>query len=159
MPIVATQCISSLSQHGFATRSKRAVVKELFIMFSNLDHSFAVQLNFRNFRNFRNECFAFKLFHIVSQIMLRKFRKYEFRKVSQIQVSQFYVCLGRFRKFAWFRKCEFCKVLQIQALQGFANRFFVSQGFRNGQFADGTHHLLGADAKPFSVKSVSTSIN
>ena len=31
--------------------------------------------------------------------MFRKFRKYEFRKVSQILVSQFYACFARFARF------------------------------------------------------------
>ena len=39
------------------------------------------------------------MFRQVSQIVFRKFRKYEFRKVSQIQVSQFYVCFARFARF------------------------------------------------------------
>ena len=94
------------------------------------------------------------MFRIVSQIVFRKFRKYEFCKVSQIQVSQFYVCLASRGSlaglgFARFRKCEFSKVSQIQVSQEFANMFFVSQGFarfarfsqRNGQFADGVQRL------------------
>ena len=63
----------------------------------NLDYSFAVQLYFCNFRNFRNQYFA--VFRQVSQIMLRKFRKYEFRKVSQMLFSQFYFCFARFARF------------------------------------------------------------
>ena len=50
--------------------------------------------------------------------------------------SQFYVCFGRFAR---FRKYEFRKVLQISVSQVLVNRFSVthfSQGFRNGQFAD-----------------------
>ena len=31
--------------------------------------------------------------------MFRKFRKCEFRKVSQMRVSQFYVCFARFARF------------------------------------------------------------
>ena len=50
--------------------------------------------------------------------MFRQFRKYEFRKVSQIL---FFAVLRLFRKI--------CKVSQIRVSQGyeFANRFFVSQ--------------------------------
>ena len=72
-------------------------------MFSDLGESFAVQLNFRNLRDFRNWCFA--VFRQVSQIMFRKFRnlKYEFRKVSQILVSQFYVCFARFARFCKYK--------------------------------------------------------
>ena len=43
-----------LPEHGLATRSKRAVVNVLFTMFSDLDDSLSMQLNFRNFCNFRN---------------------------------------------------------------------------------------------------------
>ena len=39
------------------------------------------------------------MFRQVSQIVFRKFRKYDFRKVSQIQVSQFYICFARFARF------------------------------------------------------------
>ena len=68
--------------------------------------------------------------------MFRRFRKYKFRKVSQIIFSQFYVCFTRLARFC---KYEFRKVSQISVSQEFANRvnFFVlllqvSQGFRNG---------------------------
>ena len=87
---------------------KRAVVT---VLFSDLGDSFALQLNFRNFRNFRKSCFA--VFRQVSQIVFGKFRKYEFRKVSQIRV------------FASFSKYKFRKVSQI----GFSFRKFVSQVF------------------------------
>ena len=76
-----------------------------------LDHSFAVQLNFRNFhifRNFRNQCFA--LFRQVSQIMFRKFSKYLFRKVLQIEVSRFYVCFARFRKVFDSNSFFYCRI-------------------------------------------------
>ena len=39
------------------------------------------------------------MFRQVSQIVFRKFRKCEFRKVSQMRVSQFYVCFARFARF------------------------------------------------------------
>ena len=98
-------------------------------------HSLAVQLNFRNFRKFRNKCFA--VFRHVSQIMFRKFRKYEFRNVSQILLLQLYIC---FASFARFRKYEFrkLKVSQFSVSKEFASRFFVtqvSQGYRNRHWA------------------------
>ena len=74
-----------------------------FTIFTDFDYSLAVQLNFHNFSNFsnfRNQCFA--VFRQVSQIVFRKFRKHEFRKVLQILVllqSQIYVCFARLAKF------------------------------------------------------------
>ena len=89
---------------------KRAV---LAVLFSDLSDSFAVLLNFRNFRDFCNKRFA--VFRQVSQIVFRKFRKYEFRKVSQMLISQFYVCFARFARF-----------LKYEFSQAFANTSFAS---------------------------------
>ena len=55
LPIVASQCVClNMVSRRLATRSKRAVIKVFFTLFSGLDRSFAMQLNFQNFRNFRN---------------------------------------------------------------------------------------------------------
>ena len=79
--------------------------------------------------------------------MFRKFRIYEFRKVSKIFFSQFYVCFARLAR---FRRDEFRKVSQFSVSQEFANGYFfsqVSQGFRNGRFADDSLRLrLAAEA-------------
>ena len=92
-------------------------------MFSDLDESFSVQLNFCIFQVLAIFAIMISVWHCFakfhkSSCFFCKFGKYEFCKVSQIQVSQFYICLARV-----------CKVSQIQVLQGFANRFFVSQSF------------------------------
>ena len=90
-----------------------------------LDYSFEVLHNFRNseFRNFCNKCFAVS--RHVSQIMFSQIMiKYEFGKVSQIFLLQFYICFARLVR---FRKYEFHKVSQSSVSQAFANRFFVSQ--------------------------------
>ena len=99
--------------------------------------------NFHNyvsqcFANFRKSCFAsfvntsfarfrkyeFHSFTFVSQdlqgfaktslVVFASIRKYKFRKISQIWVSQFYVCFARFARFC---KYEF--------LQAFANTTFA----------------------------------
>ena len=95
-------------------------------------HSLAVQLNFRNFRKFRNKCFA--VFRHVSQIMFRKFRKYEFRKVSQSPppprsfpfVSQDSQAFAN-KSFARLRNSQFRKNSKL----GFSFRKF-RKGFLNG---------------------------
>ena len=56
--------------------------------------------------------------------MFSKFRKYELHKVSQIQHSFIFDS----QDFQGFANSSFRKLSQIQVSQGFANRFFVSQG-------------------------------
>ena len=84
--------------------------------------------------------------------MFRKFCKYEFRtgKVSQMLSSQFYVCFARFAR---FRKYVFRKISQIQFSQGFACRVFVSQVQQGFSFADGTLVVWPGAKKPFFLKS------
>ena len=119
---------------------------------------FAVLLSFRNFRDFHNWYFA--VFRQVSQIVFRKFCKYELRKVSQIRVSQFYVCFARFagllqkthifeafRTSSQFSQCnsifrgDFSQLVFRSVSPSFANRVSqvsqirVLQGFANTSFA------------------------
>ena len=71
--------------------------------------------------------------------MFLKFRKYEFRKVSQRQVSQFHVCFARFRK-----------VAQMQVSQGFANTSFAR--FRKKVFCFARFRKFSKDFARFERK-------
>ena len=116
-------------------------------MFSDLDESFSVQLNFCIFQVLAIFAIMISVWHCFakfhkSSCFFCKFGKYEFCKVSQIQVSQFYICLARVCKVSQIQvlqgKYKFRKVLQI----GFSFRkvLQVLQGFCNGRFADESDH-------------------
>ena len=85
------------------------------ILESNLDHRFAVLLNFCNFRNFSNfEIIGLQCLVMFCKIIFHKYSKYEFRKVLQI---------------LFFRSFTFV----LQDWQGSATR--VLQGFAILNFA------------------------
>ena len=115
--------------------------------------------NFANFAISVSQCFAISVSQ-VSQIIFCKFHKDQLSKVSQIQVSQFYVCFARFT----IASTSFHSLSQMQVSQGFANRYFVSQGFASlavARFLQWTvcwckvnsHCLMPDIACPFSTDS------
>ena len=64
-------------------------------------------------------------------------------------------------RFVRFRKYEFRKISQFLVSQEFANRFFVShvsQGFRNGQFAAGAEHCERSLVVPGLVQPCSAQL-
>ena len=104
---------------------KRAVVTVLFTMFSDMGDSSAVLLNFHNFRNFRNQCFAKFCKSCFASIANTSFQR--------LRITQFTFVSQDSQGFASFRKYKFRKVSQIgfsfrkvsQVLQGFRNGQFA----------------------------------